>query len=315
MYKKYYHFLFLSAVLLSLAGMQSCMKDNEEEVRAEEQRLLKQYIEANNITVSPTSTGLYYIEQLAGTGLFPKSTDWVEISYTARLLSSEKVVMTSDSSVAQENDMYNENVMYGPNRILMSKINILGLSEGLMKMKEGGKARLIFPSSLGYGNIPFGDIPAYSSLIFDVELHHVISNIKQYERSKMNAFLTANNILLSDSTSTGLYYHEILSGTGENPGVGDMAEIAYKGYFLNGKVFTESPSDNYVFYVGYGNVLAGLEEGVRLMKQGGKAKLVIPYYLAYGEEGYTSPYYGTRVWPYTTLVFDVELVDVNAGSR
>jgi FKBP-type peptidyl-prolyl cis-trans isomerase len=291
------------------------MKDNEDEIRAEEQRLLKQYIEVNNITVNPTTSGLYYIELLAGSGLYPKSTDWVEISYTAKLLSTEKVVMTSDSSVAQENEIFNEFAMYGPNRVLMSKISIGGLYEGLGKMKEGGKAQLIFPSSLGYGNIPFGAIPAYSSLIFDVELHNVISDIDQYERAKMNAYLIDNNIHLSDSTSTGLYYHEILSGEGENPGVGDVVEIAYKGYFLDGKVFDQTESDNYIFYVGYNQVISGMEEGIKLMKEGGKAKFVVPYYLAYGEEGYTSTYYGTLVWPYTTLVFEVELVGLNAGSR
>jgi len=297
--------------MIFLVGLQSCLKDHEEDIRAEEMELLAHYISKNNITVSPTESGLYYIEHQAGSGLFPQSTDWLEISYTIRLVRTNEVVMTTDSAIAVDNQIYVENAIYGPNRVLMGTISIRGLYEGLSKMKEGGKATLIFPSSLGFGNVPYGAISAYSSLIIDVELHHVISNIKNFERAKMNSYLLDNNIPLGDTTLSGLYYIEIHPGTGDSPKIGNVVEIIYKGSFLDGRVFDELLLDKtYSFYIGYGQVIEGLEEGIKLMKKGGIAKLVIPYYLGYGTDGYVSAYYGTLIWPYTTLVFEVSLLDV-----
>ncbi len=313
MSKRIIFFILLSSLLVSIFGLHSCMKDNEDEVKAAEKRLLDQYIKANNITVSPTSSGLYYIEETEGTGNFPGADDWVELSFTCRIISTEAVVVTSDSATAADNDIYNSKVRYGPNRINMRTISLPGLYEGLRKMKEGGKAIIIFPSDLGYGNVQFGNIPPYSSLIFDVELHHVISNIVLYERGLLNEFLQQKNIL-DDSTSTGLYYHELLTGTGDSPAISKTVEIFYKGSFLNGQVFDNSlTGDPFSFYIGYNQVIPGVEEGVKLMKVGGKAIFVIPYYLAYGAEGYIHSYYGTLIWPYSTLVYEVDLVSVNSG--
>jgi FKBP-type peptidyl-prolyl cis-trans isomerase len=178
-------------------------------------------------------------------------------------------------------------------------------------MKQGGKARFIFPSSLGYGRISFGNVPPYSSLIFDIELIHVIKNIIQFERAKLNSYLIANSIT-EDSTSTGLYYHEILAGTGDFPVTGKTVNMSYKGSFLDGKVFSESDGDN-LFTVGYNQVIPGVDEGIRFMKKGGKAIIIIPYYLAYGADGYVTQSNNdvfTLVYPYTTLVYEIELKDI-----
>ena len=76
----------------------------------------------------------------------------------------------------------------------------------------------------------------------------------------------------------------------------------------NGKVFDSSISrgEPITFPLGAGRVIKGWDEGIALMKVGGKAQLVIPPHLAYGERGA-----GGAIPPNTTLVFDVELVSVN----
>jgi peptidylprolyl isomerase len=305
-------------VLISGILFQSCLKDRDAEEKAEENRIFEQYIKYNGIvpdSVSPS--GLYYVEDLAGTGDKPGNADWIEFSFNTRVVSNpEEIVMTTDSLTARENEIYNELTLYGPKRVLMNSIMIAGLYEGLTMMKEGGKARFIFKSNLGYGRYTAEKIAPYSSLIFEVELLHVIHNIDRYERTQMANYLIMHNIT-DDSTSTGLVYHEVFPGTGDNPAFGDIVTLVYKGSFLNGKVFTDSDTEK-TYSIGSSQLIEGFEEGVKLMKKGGKAKLIIPYYLAYGKEGYiyqvTQNYelnYYTLIWPYSTLVYDIELIDIN----
>ena len=312
MYKNILSIVLSSFLLLSGFIFQSCNKDDSDEKRADELRLLEQYITNENITVSPTSTGLYYIEQVEGTGDLPQQTDWVEITFTARLVKNNEVVITTDSLTAQNNSIYNQYVLYGINRMPINEINIVGLIEGISKMKQGGKARLIFPSTLGFGSIRTGNIPGYSSLIFDVELHSVIPNIVTFEQDKMEAYLVENNIT-DQPTATGLVYHEIQAGTGDFPITGKKIYYNYKGYFLNGKVFDQNVSGTTFTTLGAENNLSGIDEGLRLMKQGATAKLVLPYSLAYGASGifrFINNQYYVAVWPYSTIVYEIEVLDI-----
>lgn len=116
-------------------------------------------------------------------------------------------------------------------------------------------------------------------------------------------YLSDNN---SEETPTesGLVFINILEGSGDSPVAGSKVAVNYTGYLLDGQKFDSSFDRNapMVFTVGSGMVIKGLDEAVMLMKRGGKAKVVIPYYLAYGDSGYGS------IPSYTNLVFYLELV-------
>ena len=108
-------------------------------------------------------------------------------------------------------------------------------------------------------------------------------------------------------TTSGLEYVETLAGTGAQAKAGDTVRVHYTGKFLDGKVFDSSVSrgEPLEFPLGKGRVIKGWDEGIALMKVGGKAQLIIPPALGYGERGA-----GGAIPPNSTLVFDVELVSV-----
>ncbi len=113
------------------------------------------------------------------------------------------------------------------------------------------------------------------------------------------------------TTASGLQYTEVQAGTGDAPNAGDIVSVHYTGTLTNGVVFDSSYERNepLSFPLGVGYVIAGWDEGIGLMKKGGKAQLTIPPELGYGERGA-----GGVIPPNATLIFDVELVDVTAGA-
>jgi peptidyl-prolyl cis-trans isomerase A (cyclophilin A) len=108
-------------------------------------------------------------------------------------------------------------------------------------------------------------------------------------------------------TASGLYYMVEKEGTGKQAASGKNVKVHYAGAFVNGQEFDNSYKRNepLAFQVGVGQVIKGWDEGLTLMKEGAKYKLIIPYYLGYGEQGHPA-----GIPPFSTLIFDTELVEV-----
>ncbi|MDX2227173.1 MAG: FKBP-type peptidyl-prolyl cis-trans isomerase [Verrucomicrobiae bacterium] len=107
------------------------------------------------------------------------------------------------------------------------------------------------------------------------------------------------------TTGTGLRYTDIAQGSGPAVKTGDRISVHYTGTLTNGEKFDSSSGRGpFTFMVGTRQVIAGWEEGVLGMQTGGRRKLYIPYYLAYGVEGSGS------IPPRADLVFEIELVEI-----
>ena len=126
------------------------------------------------------------------------------------------------------------------------------------------------------------------------------------EAEQMNGYLKSKNITAQPS-ATGLVYIENQKGTGTQAEVGKTVSVHYTGTLLNGTKFDSSRDRGQPisFELGKGKVIKGWDEGIAKMKVGGKATLVIPSKLGYGERGF-----GQAIPPFSTLLFEVELVDV-----
>jgi peptidylprolyl isomerase len=109
------------------------------------------------------------------------------------------------------------------------------------------------------------------------------------------------------TTASGLQYIELAAGSGPAPKPGEIVSVHYTGTLTDGTVFDSSLTRNepITFPLGRGNVIPGWDEGIGLMKQGGKARLIIPPNLGYGAAGA-----GGVIPPNATLIFEVELVGI-----
>lgn len=106
-------------------------------------------------------------------------------------------------------------------------------------------------------------------------------------------------------TKSGLQYEVLTEGTGKSPKATDTVRCHYEGRLLDGTVFDSSYQRGEPADFGLNQVIPGWTEGVQLMKEGAKFRFTIPYLLAYGEQGA-----GASIPPFSTLVFDVELIKV-----
>jgi FKBP-type peptidyl-prolyl cis-trans isomerase FklB len=106
-------------------------------------------------------------------------------------------------------------------------------------------------------------------------------------------------------TKSGLQYEVLQEGSGKSPKATDTVRCHYEGRLLDGTIFDSSYKRGEPADFGLNQVITGWTEGVQLMKEGAKFRFTIPYLLAYGEQGA-----GASIPPFSTLIFDVELIKV-----
>jgi FKBP-type peptidyl-prolyl cis-trans isomerase FkpA len=281
--------------------------------KAEPEKLNK-YIAMNNITTKPLPSGLYFTETKAGTGKSIEKGEMIKLNYSVSLLDGKQLFSTAQQG--------------GPMAVECGKpFESKGLEEAVGLMKKGGKAKLIVPSSLAFGEQGRGQVVApYTTLLYDVEIVDVTTKAayekekaekqkkldaetakaKDAETGMLQKYLKDNNIT-AKPTASGLYYIEVKKGTGAKAVKGKNVSVHYTGRLLNGNVFDSSVDRKkpFDFVLGQGQVIPGWDEGVALMQVGGKAKLIVPSKLAYGAQAM-----GDKIPAYSPLVFDVELLGV-----
>ncbi|MES2376430.1 MAG: FKBP-type peptidyl-prolyl cis-trans isomerase [Bacteroidota bacterium] len=144
--------------------------------------------------------------------------------------------------------------------------------------------------------------------------------IEAQEGGVLNKYVADHKLVMA-TTASGLKYKITKPGSKPKPVVGDTVIVNYVGHNLAGKVFDTSiesvaktaglqqPGRVYeplTFVIGGQGIIAGWQEGLQLVNEGGKAMLIIPSKLAYGPNPS-----GPDLPGFSTLIFDVELVKVN----
>ncbi len=150
----------------------------------------------------------------------------------------------------------------------------------------------------------------------DAEAFNAISEFRNFEGSREKRVAeekkTTEKALAElakgfEKTDTGLHYKIIQKGNGAKAEKGKTVSVHYKGQLADGTVFDSSYKRNSPidFALGTGQVISGWDDVISLLKEGDKARFVIPSHLGYGANGA-----GGVIPPDATLIFDVELMAV-----
>lgn len=308
--KKYFSISIISAILLIL-GTTACIKDDYWDKLEEELKILEQYLIDHELEIFPSYSGLYFIDHNPGSEIAPAVGDFVKMNYAGRTLAGERVFITSSEDTAIQHDIYDPNRLYGPATVQYGYFTPRGVNEGIGYMTEWGEATLIFPSTLGFGSESQGDIPPFSSLIYDVELLKVFSDPAEYEKEEINAYLEANEYT-AVKDEVGLYYVQLEEGTGDFPSAGSTVDVLYDARLIDGRLLASTDTIAKSIKMDEFSVIFGLIRGIRKMKAGGKAVIVVPFSLGFGSTTVYDTTYGYKVPipPYSTIVYDIELKNI-----
>ena len=148
------------------------------------------------------------------------------------------------------------------------------------------------------------------------EANEIIHNHLEEKRSA--AFMAnkteGENFLITNKskegiqeTTTGLQYEILTEGDGQKPAATDVVSVHYHGTLIDGTVFDSSVQRGTPASFGVHQVIPGWTEALQLMNVGSKYRLYIPQNLAYG----ANPHPGGPIQPFSTLIFDVELLAIN----
>lgn len=220
--------------------------------------------------------GLTYVDVVEGTGEVAAKGDLIEVHYTGWcLVEGEKAPEPFDSSVERGETI---NFSVGVGQL------IKGWDEGIPGMKVGGKRELTLSPEVGYGSIDRPNIPANSTLFFEVELIDILR----------------------------VDFEDTVLGDGAEAEAGDLVTVHYTGWLYEEGAKVGEPFDSshnrdqpFEFPLGQGRVIKGWDQGVQGMKVGGQRTLIIPPDLGYGARGA-----GQVIPPNATLIFDVELLSI-----
>ena len=271
--------LFLSALIMS-----SC--DNASNQNAEDSSSTD-----SSSSVIETPSGLLIEIVEMGKGQVPQTGDIVSVHYTGSLKANGEVF---DSSYE----------VGRPFEFPLGKERVIpGWDEGIALLNVGTKAKLTIPANLGYGSRDNGPIPANSDLVFEVELMGVTAAPKPVLHE---VFVTASADKIA--TNSGLICYIIEKGDGPKVEIGSNVMVHYYGYLADGGQKFDSSFERgepITLQVGAGQVIPGWEEGLSMLNQGSKAKLLIPSALAYGDQGIPGVIPGGA-----ELAFDVQIMKV-----
>lgn len=281
----------------------------EKQVKADDEKILK-YL-ADSIQAKKNAAGFYYQVLKAnaeGQSLVKKNV--VDFYYKVSLLGGAKLEEATVAGGAPARF-----------KLLANAIVPEGLDVGISLMKVGEKYRFFIPSYLAYGSYYTADLPANSILMVEVEVVRSQSEtaIETAQLDSIDHYV-AVKYPTAVKYPSGLYYVDSIAGTGNKPYSGDRVVIDFTRRYLDNKLIKSVSGVS--LYIGNNQAVPGLEEGLKQMRTGGHAVMIMPAGIGFNqslciipekarkdllEDGLIS----SEVLPYSIVRYNVALKSVN----
>lgn len=238
-----------------------------------------------------------------------------------------------DSLIVNSKDVSQDGSGY--TRFLLQAVSFKGsFEDGFLMMHRGDSAAFIIPAdsfflkTMGMNALPPGINPGdHLKGVFSIkdvltkaeidknqeqqkaEYEQKMKEASEKEKADLDKYL-ADNKITTAPTESGLIYIELKKGKGPSPKPTDVVTAHYHGTFLDGTVFDSSIERKKPVDFPLNQVIPGWTEGLGKMAKGGKAKLIVPSNIGYGPQGRPG-----GIPPFSTLVFEVELIDFKAAPE
>lgn len=301
--------LFLSLIL---SGCGTTESDYEKQVRKDDQAI-QSYLTENNIQAEKASSGVY-VEPMDENGQGEQvQEDYIAgITYTITLLDGDAPLETYEDTLTPIRFSHSQNALIPS-----------GLNYEIDQMSEGDTFRFYVPSYMAFGDYGHDDLfPPNSNFIMEVALVDLKTEeeIFAMEVDSIKSYIQQNGIE-AESFSNGLHYVEEEEGTGNSPDEGDPVKFHFTRKYLDGTVIeTTEDGDPISAYLDQGNLVPGLNSGIKLMRKGGEATLLMPSKLAFGKSIQVLPQQVRKEWveedelepkvtPYTPVIYEVRLLE------
>jgi len=308
--------IFYSILVFSFALL-ACESDEdpalEDRIRQDD-KAIQNYLSENNISAEKSSSGVYFeplVENSQGKQVAVG--DVVSILYTMQLLLGEYTVESHTDTLRPLKFMHTADALIP-----------VGLNQEIGRMREGEKYRFFIPSYQAFEDYSHPNLfSEYSNFVMEVEVTNLQTEAEQFaeEMDSIQSYITNNN-LEADEFSDGLFFIDTKPGSGSAPNHNGAVRFHFTRKYLDGTVIeTTKGEDPIDVYFIENRLVKGLEAGIKRMRSGGEAILIMPSRLAFGESVQVIPQQVREDWvkyddfypevkPYAPVLYEVELLGV-----
>jgi FKBP-type peptidyl-prolyl cis-trans isomerase len=313
---KKYQIFYLGILVFAFAGM-GCESDEDPELQdriRQDDKAIQSYLTEKNISAEKASSWVY-IEPLVenAQGKQVQEGDVVSVLYTMKLLIGEYEVESHTDTLHPVKFSHTEDALIP-----------VGLNAEISRMREGEKFRFFIPSHQAFGDYRHQNLfSAHSNFIMEVEVIDLKTEPQQFseEIDSIESYIQHNNIQ-ADAYADGLHFVDEKPGNGRIPNSNGAVRFHFTRKYLDGTVIeTTQGGDPIQVYFSENRLVEGLEAGIKLMREGGEAILIMPSSLAFGksiqiipqkvrqdlvDDGELEP----EVKPYAPVLYEVQLLGI-----
>ncbi len=281
---------------------------------------LESFLKEHYPQAQKAEEGLYYVIDEQGNGQKPKEADYVVLEFEGKKLDGTIFDKTDDEPFVFQ---------VGYRQV------IKGWDKGVQLFSVGSKVKIFLAPQLAYDKVGAGKlVPPDTPVMFELEILKILndSQYDQYmvelEKREKEKYLKKikdqfefdkkaiheycmDNKIKAKRSRLGVSYEVNKKGKGAYPKVGDRVTVQYRGYLSNGETFEEnSEKKPFVFIVGQGRVIKGLDDAILSFNQGAEGTILITSKLAYGPMPIEEK--GVNIPAHSILIFNLKVLKVES---